>query len=273
MASPLHLLAQLSDTHVCPPSQRVYGRIDSAALLRQAVAAVLRLPQPPLGVLLSGDLVEDGSPAAYAQLRELLAPLPCPLWPLPGNHDERQALRAAFADLPVLQQTAGEPYIQYEVRLPGLRLLALDSVEPGAAHGALCGARLAWLAAALARDAHTPVLLALHHPPFKTHLPAMDRMALQQGAAELGALLAAHPQVQRVVCGHLHRPVQRLWAGTLVQSAPSTAHQIALALDPAADGWTLDPPGFLLHAWREGETLVTHQVGTQPPAGPHGWPD
>jgi 3',5'-cyclic AMP phosphodiesterase CpdA len=149
----------------------------------------------------------------------------------------------------------------------------LDSVEPGAAHGVLCSTRLAWLAAALARDPHTPVLLAVHHPPCETHLPGMDRIALRQGAAELGALLARHPQVQRLVCGHLHRPVQRLWAGTLVQSAPSTAHQIALALDAAADGWTLDPPGFLLHAWREGEALVTHQVGTQPSAGPQGWPD
>lgn len=276
----LHLLAQLSDTHICAPGQRLDPRVDTAAMLADAVAAVQRLPLPPVGLLLSGDLVDDGSPAAYAHLRELLAPWPGPLWPMPGNHDERSALRQAFGDLPELRQTAAEDFIQYEVALPGLRLLALDSTVPGASHGALCTRRLAWLAAALARDATTPVLLALHHPPFQTHLPGMDRIALREGAPELAALVAQHPQVQRIVCGHLHRSVQRVWAGTLVQSAPSTAHQIALALGPGpapapGDGWNLEPPGFLVHAWRvpatPGESLVTHLACTQAAPGPFGW--
>ncbi len=276
----LHLLAQLSDLHICAPGRRLYPRVDTAALLQDAVAAVQRLPVPPLGVLLSGDLVDDGSPAAYSHLRELLAPLTGPLWPLPGNHDERHALRQAFADQPALQQTASEDFIQYEVPLPGLRLLVLDTLVPGASHGALCPRRLAWLAAALARDTTTPVVLALHHPPFDIHVPGMDRIGLRDGRPELAALVAQHPQVQRVVCGHVHRSVQRVWAGTLVQSAPSTAHQIALALGlgpaPApGDGWTLEPPSFLVHAWRQpaapGEALVTHQVFTSAAPGPFGW--
>lgn len=302
----LHLLVQLSDTHIGPDGQPLPSGVDTAALLRSAVAAVLRLPQPPAAVLLSGDLVDDGSPAAYAALRELLAPLPCPVWPMPGNHDARDALRAAFADVPELQQTAGEDFIQFHARLPGLRLLALDTLQPGASAGALCSRRLAWLQAALQSDPRTPVLLALHHPPFETHLPGMDRMRLLQGAPELAALLARHPQVQRVVCGHLHRSMQRLWAGTLVQSAPSTAHHIALALgagpaSPPGEGWTLEPPGFLVHAWRtppESQPysqldsqpvdaraaaagafptpdlqLVTHLAFSQPAPGPFGWDD
>lgn len=292
MQAMLQLLVQLSDTHIGPGGQALCSGVDTAAMLRTAVAAVLRLPHPPAAVLLSGDLVDDGSPAAYAALRELLAPLPCPVWPMPGNHDERGALRAAFAHVPELHQTAGDDFIQFQVRLPGLRLVALDTLQPGASAGALCARRLAWLQAALEGDPHTPVLLALHHPPFATHLPGMDRMRLLQGAPELAALLAHHPQVQRVVCGHLHRSMQRLWAGTLVQSAPSTAHHIALALgtgpaSPAGEGWTMEPPGFLVHAWRsppEGEPddgheastatdlqLVTHLAFSQPAPGPFGW--
>ena len=50
-------------------------------------------------MLLTGDLTETGDPRAYARLRELLAPLAMDVHPIPGNHDDRDALREAFADL------------------------------------------------------------------------------------------------------------------------------------------------------------------------------
>jgi 3',5'-cyclic AMP phosphodiesterase CpdA len=274
MRAMLQMLVQFSDTHLCPPGRRVYGRIDTARLLDDAVAAVQRLPLHPAALLLTGDLADDGSAAAYALLRERLSPLACPLWPLAGNHDDRAALRAAFADIPEVAASASLPWLQYEARLEGLRVLVLDTLEPGASHGVLCAERLGWLAQQLARDQQTPVLLALHHPPFQTHLPGMDAIALREGAFALEALVQQHPQVQRVVCGHLHRSVLQRWAGTVVQSAPSTAHQIALALGTRdGDGWTLEPPGFLVHVWRAGGALVTHQASSAPHPGPQGWGD
>lgn len=274
MRAMLQMLVQFSDTHLCPPGRNVCGRIDTARLLDEAVAAVQRLPLRPAALLLTGDLADDGSPAAYARLRDRLAPLACPLWPLAGNHDDRAALRAAFADIAQVQACAAQPWLQYEARLDGLRVLVLDTLEPGAAHGVLCSERLAWLAQQLAQDQQTPVLLALHHPPFQAQMPGMDDTALRQGAAELAALVQRHPQVQRVVCGHLHRSVLQRWAGTVVQSAPSTAHQIALALGTrAGDGWTLEPPGFLVHVWQPGSPLVTHQASSAPHPGPQAWED
>lgn len=267
----MHCLVQLSDLHILPPGRRLHDQVDTAAMLRAAVETLLRLPQPPAAVLLSGDLVDDGSAAAYAHLRELLAPLPCPLLPLAGNHDEREALRAAFADQAALQGEAAAPFLQYEQRLPGLRVLALDTVTPGAAHGELCPQRLAWLAQALQRVPEVPVLLAMHHPPCDTGLLDMDSIALRRGRAELAALLAAHPQVQRVVCGHLHRMVLGACGGRPVISAPSTAHQIAFAPGlPEAAQWTLEPPGLLVHLWSAELPLCSHllHVGPAPVQGP-----
>lgn len=271
----MHCLVQLSDLHILPPGHRLYGQVDTAAMLRAAVDTVLHLPQPPLAVLLSGDLVDDGSAAAYAHLRELLAPLPCPLLPLAGNHDERSALRAAFADQASLQleppRKGGKPFLQYEAQLPGLRVLVLDTVAPGAPQGELCAQRLAWLAQALQREPELPVLLALHHPPFDTGLQDMDGIALRRGRAELAALLAAHPQVKRVVCGHLHRMVLGACGGRSVISAPSTAHQIAFTPGlPEAAQWTLEPPGLLVHLWSEELPLCSHllHIGTAPVQGP-----
>jgi 3',5'-cyclic-AMP phosphodiesterase len=75
----------------------------------------------------------------------------------------------------------------------------------------------------------------------------------------MAAVVQRHPQVERVVCGHLHRPIQRRWAGTVVLTAPSTAHQVDLNLHPgASSGFVMEPPACLLHVWTDALGLVTH---------------
>src|SRR3546814_4248443 len=75
----------------------------------------------------------------------------------------------------------------------------------------------------------------------------------------LGAIIARNPQVERVLSGHFHRPIQVRWSGTIAATAPSTAHQFALTLQTNAPrGWVMEPPGYLLHVWRADTGLVTH---------------
>src|SRR5882672_6334976 len=50
-----------------------------------------------------------------------------------------------------------------------------------------------------------------------------DVIGLAAGDA-FGAVIERHPQVERVLCGHLHRAIQVRWRGTLAATAPSTAH-------------------------------------------------
>ena len=52
---------------------------------------------------------------------------------------------------------------------------------------------------------------------------------LTDGAA-LAAVIGRHPQVERVLCGHVHRSVQCRFAGTIAQIAPGVAHAVQLAL-------------------------------------------
>jgi len=259
-----YLLVQLSDPHVTHAGRLLAGRIDTAAALRHAVARVLRLKPRPVAVLLSGDLVDQGHAAEYEHLRGLLAPLleaGLPLALLPGNHDERGALQAAFTGQPGVHCGApGAAAIQYVLDLPGpLRLVVLDSLVPGRPEGGFSEAKLAEAHGLLAERPSMPTLVALHHPPHMTGLAGMDTMALQQGLAGFEALISAHPQVQRVVCGHLHRMTLGRVAHAAVISAPSTAHQIAL--DLAADAplaLALETPGWLIHAWGPGLPLVSH---------------
>ncbi len=50
-------------------------------------------------VLITGDLTNDGDAAVWAELMAVLGRLEAPIWPLPGNHDDRELMRAACAGL------------------------------------------------------------------------------------------------------------------------------------------------------------------------------
>jgi 3',5'-cyclic AMP phosphodiesterase CpdA len=263
------LLVQLSDPHIKAPGSLAYGRVDTAAMLSRAVDSVRRLAQAPDAVVVTGDLTDFGRADEYAHLQTLLRPLACPVYLLPGNHDDRRALRAAFPDHAYLH-AGGSEFIQYAVALAGLRLVVVDTVVAGAGHGALCAERLAHLEALLEEDRDTPTIVAMHHPPFQTFIGHMDELGLIDGADALEALIARHANVERVICGHLHRSIQVCWANTLALTAPSTAHQVCLDLaSDAASAFTMEPPGFLIHAWADGGSVVTHQASIGVFDGPY----
>lgn len=264
------MLLQLTDPHIRAPGVLTYRRIDTAAYLRRAVDKILALTTLPEAVVITGDLTDFGRPEEYAHLAQLLAPLmpAIPVYLVVGNHDERQALREAFPAMPYLAE--GGEFVQYAVPLQGMRLLVLDTLVPGKHYGGLCAQRLQWLEQRLAEAPECPTVIAMHHPPFQTLFDTMDRNGLRTGAPELEAIVRRHPQVQRIVCGHLHRSIQVRFAGTIAMTAPSCAHQLHFALRAAQqEAWTLEPPGFLLHAMNDAQELVSHSVSTADFDGPY----
>lgn len=250
------ILAQVTDLHIRRPGKLAYGRLDTAPYLLRAVRAIGRLRQKPDALVLTGDLTDFGRAEEYEHLANLLAPLDMPVYLLPGNHDDRDQMRRSFASHAYLG-TSG--FTQYSVRVGGIRLVALDTVETGQSGGVLSPDRLEWLAGELARDATTPTVIAMHHPPFGTLIGHMDRIGLAQGADKLESIIAKHGNVERVICGHLHRTILRRFGGTIASTCPSPAHQVSLDLAPdAASQWELEPPQFHLHAWNERDGLVSH---------------
>ncbi len=129
------ILCQISDLHIKPEGVLANGgRVDTALALAACLEHILALPQRPDAILASGDLVDAGDPKEYANLVHLLGrlerePGAPPVYLMPGNHDERSALRDAFPEHRWLRD--GGAFIQYAVDLGPLRLVALDTVSPG----------------------------------------------------------------------------------------------------------------------------------------------
>ncbi len=261
------LIAHLSDPHVRPEGELYQGVVDSNAQFAAAIAHVNALDSRPDLVLLSGDLVDHGHADEYRMLARLLADLAIPVLAIPGNHDERDAFRTAFTGRSWLPASGPINYVA-DYQGP-VRIVALDVTLPGLHHGVVSEEGAAWLDRVLAAEPARPTIVMMHQPPFDTGIPYMDPYSCREGQ-RLATVVARHPQVERILCGHVHRVMQMRFGGTTLCTAPSTTTAIALQLRPDAKPLShIEPPAMLLHHWREGTGLLTHfvPIGTFP--GPY----
>jgi 3',5'-cyclic-AMP phosphodiesterase len=183
------LIAQVTDPHIKAVGQLAYRQVDTAANLARCIDHLLGLKQRPDLVLMTGDLTDFGREDEYRLLRELIAPLPMPVYVIPGNHDERENFRRAFDDHSYLP-AAGK--LHYVVDNYPIRMIGLDTTIAGKSGGEVDAACLAWLADRLAAAPEKPTLLFMHHPPINSGIEHMDVQNCAN-AAEFGNLLRKHP--------------------------------------------------------------------------------
>jgi 3',5'-cyclic-AMP phosphodiesterase len=251
------IIAQITDLHVVQRNRLFLHRLPTNAYLAQAIAHINNLDPRPDTVIASGDLTEHGLPEEYDLLREILAELIPPVFVIPGNHDRRDVLLKAFAGEEYMPPPEA-PFLNYAVDTFPLRLIGLDTTVPGHHHGMMCEQRLKWLDQALSARRESPTLIFMHHPPFRTGVQWMDASGLHGGRL-MEEVVRRHPQVVRVVCGHIHRSIHVTWAGTIASVSPSTCHQVALNLT-GQNGFeiTMEPRAVQLHVWDRSYGLISH---------------
>jgi Icc protein len=261
------LICQLTDLHVRPPGVPCNRVSETNMLTERACRVAARFTPRPDVVLITGDLTECGLPAEYENVATILRrTLSVPIYVVPGNHDRRDNFRTGLKHLPHV--TDDPDFVQYVVEDHPVRLVMLDTLVPGANHGALSDAQLEWLDRTLAAQPSKPTLVAMHHPPFATGLIHMDNIALAD-ADRFRAVIARHRQVERIVAGHHHRPIIGQCAHAVVSLSPSVAHQVELSFNPASSGtFNFEPPAFQLHAWDKSYGFVSHTIYTAAYEGP-----
>ncbi|MBT4643715.1 MAG: phosphodiesterase [Deltaproteobacteria bacterium] len=259
------LIAQFSDIHLKPNGMLAYDVADTLTALKRTIDHINSLyPQPDV-IIGTGDLADEGAPEAYELLSCLLAQLKSPLYLLPGNHDHKIRLQNAFPDHRYLRQTVTENgyfYICYAIDTYPIRLVGIDTATPGRHGGDLGPERLHWLENILSQKPHQPTVIFMHHPPFATAIGHMDKSGFE-GRKGFEHLIQNHPQVERILCGHLHRPIFRCFGGTIASVCPGIGMQLKLDLRPEApSGFVMEPPAIMLHMsnslWDEDPVLLTH---------------
>ncbi len=251
-------IAHISDLHLT-----VGGEARMGQNLEKLVAHINGLS--PDMVLVSGDITHNALLVEAESAAEILAKLTAPYYLTPGNHDRREGLQAAFpaAALPADQQA----HLSYVIEGETLRILALDSTDPDAPNGRICQARAAWLEAALGQSAK-PALIFMHHPPMKCGVEETDCPPMQ-GADLLAKVVARHAQIERILCGHVHLPVQALWQGRLVCAAPSLGMRLSWSPNARASSqYFASSPAYLWHMQNADGGFVSHEFTLDDPAGP-----
>lgn len=226
-----YVIAQITDVHISD------SRPQSAGSLRAAVASVNAMNRCPDLVLVTGDLTENALDAEYDELCSILDGLEMPWEAIRGNHDRRlnrlvghRTINAGPLHV-ILMDSADERFTDDDAQWLDTELGALDG----------------------------PVVIAIHHPPFETGVWWMDCIGLD-GQGRFEAVVRRHPNVAKVLSGHVHRTIQTSWGPTPLWVGPSTAVQnapdLAVADAPAITG---EPAGFSVHLWN-GSAFVSHVV-------------
>jgi 3',5'-cyclic AMP phosphodiesterase CpdA len=247
------VLAQISDPHVRADDD------GAAALQLQRAMAEARAYRAD-AILLTGDLVNDERASEYTVLAQVIADPPAPLFLMPGNHDDRLRIRAAFPGHHYLPRNGP---LSYTLEQFPVRIVAVDQIVPGETHGLLTRAQADWLDRTLAAEPRKPTIVALHHPPFATYDLLFDQIGLRD-ADLLTPVIARHRQVARMICGHHHRLVIGQVAHAPVIVAPSTSWTYGLALHEGQQiaPKTAERPGWMLHVWDRGSnSFASHFMG------------
>ncbi|MFV0373880.1 metallophosphoesterase [Microbacterium sp.] len=249
------VIVHLSDTHFLAGNAPLAGRIDTAANLAAALAAVAATGVRPDALVFTGDLTDLGEPAAYRELRDVVEPfaaaLGAPVVWVAGNHDERPTLREGL-----LRGAPSADPVTGVWDLRGLRLIAVDTSVPGWHHGEIDEPQLRWLDDQLSTPAPHGTLLALHHPPLPSHVPLFDVLELR-GQDRLAEVIA-NRDVRGILGGHLHYSMSGTFAGVPVSVAAATCYTMNVQRPPArVNGMDAGQSFHLVHIYDE---TITHTV-------------
>ncbi len=249
------VFAQFSDTHLDGGS----GRADRTA----AVMTYLNNLRMPLeAVLVTGDIADHGLPGEYEQARKLLSTSPYPVFTCPGNHDVRDAYREVLLgegshhDQEPGGQEAGAP-VNRAYCTAGALLALCDSTIPGRDDGYLADQTIGWLDGVLSERPDLPAFVCFHHPPVVLQSPVADALR-QSGERRLADLMARHPQVVAILCGHAHTPAATTFAGRPLLVAPGVASTLILPWEHGDIADEQAPAGVAFHILDDSRRLTTH---------------
>jgi hypothetical protein len=245
-----------SDVHIAGDPVFKAREINMTEHFNTASQQVLRLPQAPAGLFITGDCAyNSGQPEDYRQLARLLDRVRVQNIPVHlalGNHDDREQCASCFPDG---KRLPGSPPGKRVSWLPTKHVnwLMLDSLEKTLVTPGLLGSeQLAWLARTLDANRRKPAVVLVHHNPGLEggNMGLKDTVALME-------VLRPRKQVKAYIYGHTHA-----WK---VEQDASGLHLINLP--PVAYVFREGDPSGWVHAAidRNGMTLQLHCIDERNP--------
>ncbi|ASN87098.1 MULTISPECIES: phosphodiesterase [Pectobacterium] len=261
------LLAQISDLHFRSEGRKLYEFIDINGENAKVINQLNALSERPDAVVVSGDIVNCGSPQEYQVAQRVLQMLDYPMYVIPGNHDDKQHFLNAMR--PLCPQLGDDPEnIRYAVDDFPMRLLFIDTSLAGQAKGWLTPSTLGWLEQQLQDHSTRETAIFMHHPPLPLGSAHMDRIACENGH-ELLTLIERFPQLTRIFCGHTHRLIMTQHRQAIIATVPGTVHQVPYFYYDDTSYYNLEPASVVMHRYVPVTGLVSYSQSIASYPGPY----
>nr|WP_237536231.1 metallophosphoesterase [Streptomyces sp. SID3343] len=255
-------MIQFSDVHVVPEGTLLHGSVDTLANLAEALAEVEAADVRPTALLFTGDLADAGDGPSYRRLRDLVdkaaARIGAPVLYGMGNHDTREDFHESLLGAP-----RGDHERDFVHEVDGLRVIFLDTTDPGHHHGDLTDRQLRWLREKLTTRATHGTVLALHHPPIPSPLAILEMLTLRRHE-ELAEIVAG-TDVALIVAGHAHHATCGSLGGVPVWIAPATAYSADVLAPAGLVRGTVGGGYTRIDVYDDGATATYVPVGTGAP--------
>jgi hypothetical protein len=210
--APRFRFVQINDTHVHDGEPAYALGNEKMRWLVEALNSGEHFPRPDfvvgVGDLINGEGLERLAPD-FRVLREMLAPLRCPLYPVMGNHEVTQQEGNPTYERPY-RDAFGEDRVNYTFEQGSLLFIMLNNSGACSVSEAVTHARNEWLRATLESTPEQPKILCCHiplvvvreEPVLKESFGFRSYTARD---AELLGLVDAHADtILAVLSGHLH---------------------------------------------------------------------
>lgn len=210
------LILQITDMHLfADTDQRLLGVNTNDSFSAVVELAFRQHPEPEL-ILLTGDLSQDETIAAYERIAERLSCFTCPKYWIPGNHDDVEYIESVFSQSQIQSQK--------HIILNNWQFILLDTKKMDAVEGYLVQEQLDFMEEVLGTYPELPAIVFMHHHPLPVGSLWLDRLMLTN-ADEFWKQLEPYHQVKAVICGHVHQEHESSNGSVLFYSTPSTCFQ------------------------------------------------
>lgn len=226
-------VVQISDSHLFASREGKLLGLNTEDSLKRVLERVHAEQLHIDAILATGDLSQDGSPAAYQRFHEHLASFPAPSYWLQGNHD---------ITAPMLTTLGGRSHLSpCVIKAGNWRIIMLNSAVEHQVPGYFQPSELTFLEEALEASAGCHVMVCLHHHPVPMGCRWLDTQVVRNAEA-FWAVVDRFDHVRVIAWGHVHQESDQLRKGVRLLSVPSTCVQFK----PHSEDFTVDDlaPGY-----------------------------
>ncbi|MBV8048102.1 MAG: metallophosphoesterase [Paludibacterium sp.] len=206
---------QVSDTHIFSEKDKELFNINTYAMLERVVSYIQSENRHDSdGMLITGDISQDGSMESYDLAFSLLSKLSLPMFWIHGNHDV----------LDNILKSSEKYHAERLSRLDGdgWGLVAIDSTFGNNDSGSINDNEMDKLSK-LANE-NKQISLVMHHHPVRIGTPLVDACNVENGE-EFMRHVGEIDAIKLIICGHVHGEYNVKMGELKLETCPAACFQ------------------------------------------------